>query len=175
MDSLTKQRYLSGNIPGYDSNEIEIEPEYVYMMIPSDWVCIYHKLLAYLADFGEAAIKDCAASCQGSNLYVIQCWNIFQSAVACYNLGLIDKANVLIKYIKAQLELSYSHSDKQVYCKDVDVPISEDGHLKATVSCINDEIKFTVDEETGHLYQEYLEGKYPDKTFKIENNHLIEE
>lgn len=151
-----------------------VSVQYVYLTIPAEWVCIYHKLLVYLADFGEQSIKDCKAVCEGSNINIIQCWNIFQSALACYTLGQFDKANLFIKYIEAQLDLNYKGTDKEVYCGEVMLPITEDGHLKSVVSCINNEISFVVDEETGHLYQKYLEDKYPDKTFVIENDHLIE-
>ena len=44
----------------------EIKPEVVYLTIPTKWVCVYHKLLSYLADFGKMMIDDCNAGCRGS-------------------------------------------------------------------------------------------------------------
>lgn len=175
MDNLHKQVYAGGQILGHNPDEIEINPEYVYMMIPSDWVCLYHKLLGYLADFGEVALKDCKVVCQGNNLYVIQCWNMFQSAVACRNLGKIKQADVLIDYIKAQLDIIYSNSDKEVYCGGGEVFVTKDGHLKARVSCDTDEsYRFFINKEDGHLYEEY-DAETQKTVFHIENGDLISE
>lgn len=157
------------------SNLNEVTPEYVYMMIPFDWVCLYHKLLGYLADFGEAALKDCKAVCQGPNLYVIQCWNMFQSAVACINLGKTKQAELLIKYIEAQLESVYKSSYKTVYSGGGEVFVTEDGRLKARVSCgSGEDYEFFVNVEDGNLYEKYNEETK--KTFfHLEDGDLISE
>ena len=65
----------------------EIKPEVVYLTIPTKWVCVYHKLLSYLADFGKMMIDDCNAGCRGSGKNIITCWNLFQSAVASHAIG----------------------------------------------------------------------------------------
>lgn len=176
MDTQYKKVYIKNDYVPEEKNddEIEINVEYVYLTIPQEYVCIYHKLLVYLADFGEAAIKDCKAACEGTNLYIIQCWNMFQSALACYHLGLLDKAELFIKYIKAQLDLIYKGTDKEVYCDSGVMPINEDGKIRARVSCLNDTVRFYVDAETGKLYEKYLAEKELSTVYSIENNHLIE-
>lgn len=156
------------------SEYVEVDVDVVYMMIPKDYVCTYHKLLVYLSDFGENVIKDCKAICNSKNLYIIQCWNMFQSAIACYNLGLIDKANLFINYIEAQLNLLYRGTDNTEYCGGAIFPITEDGKLTAEVSCLHNNVKFYVDEETKELYEEILSEKQNTPTYTIEDNNLIE-
>lgn len=156
-----------------NDNEVEIAAEYVYLTIPMEYVCLYNKLLVYLADFGEAAIKDCQAACKGQNLYVIQCWNMFQSALACHALGLFDKADLFIKYIEAQLENIYKNSDKEMYeCGATLMPISKDGRLKARVSCDSaGQTRFFTDPETGRLYEEYITQEEYGRVY-VEGDHL---
>lgn len=150
---------------------IEITPEYVYLTIPADWVCVYHKLLVYMADFGKTIVDDCTASCKGNGKNIISCWNLFQSAVACKTLGQDKQAEFFINYIKKQLEYLYGGSDKEIYNHSVPLNITEDGQLKAIVSCGN-ETKFYVDTETYNLYQQYVEDN--DSTqYSIQNNDLI--
>ena len=36
----------------------EIIPEYIYTTIPAEYVCVYHKILAMLADYGEDKIEE---------------------------------------------------------------------------------------------------------------------
>ncbi len=175
MDRQFKPVYVADPYTPERKNdgEVEINVEYVYLTIPRDYVCTYHKLLVYLADFGEAAIKDCQAACKGSNLYIIQCWNMFQSALACYTLGLFDKADLFIKYINAQLDNIYKNTDKEVYCGGSYLPISEDGHLKARVSCDNvGQARFFVDPDTGHMYQESIKDKDVGRVY-IDDGHLM--
>lgn len=152
-------------------NNVTIEPEYVYLTIPSKYVCVYHKLLVFMADFGKRIIDDCNATCKGEGKNIIKCWNLFQSAVACYSLGKIEEANFLIKYITYQLDTIYKGTNNIVFTEPFPVNIDEKGHLKAIVSCnINNEPIFTVDSETGKLYQELTETN---NKYNIVNNNLI--
>ena len=41
------------------SNFKEIELEYVYVTIPADYICVYHRILVLLADFGAEMIHAC--------------------------------------------------------------------------------------------------------------------
>ena len=82
---------------------IEIQAEYVYLTIPAKWVCVYHKLLMYMADYGKTIIDDCSAICKNSNKNILSCWNLFQSALACHTLGKNKEADLFIKYIEKQL------------------------------------------------------------------------
>ena len=83
-----------------NENNIEITPEYVYLTIPREYVCTYHKLLIYLSDFGKALLDDCSSSCKGDNKTVIDCWNMFQSALACKALGKDKEAELLCRRLR---------------------------------------------------------------------------
>ena len=48
-----------------------IEPEYVYVTIPAEYICVYHRILVMLADYGEDMLKDCKATCKDRNSNVI--------------------------------------------------------------------------------------------------------
>lgn len=150
---------------------IEIHPEYVYLTIPAGWICIYHKLLAYMADFGKTIVDDCGAICKGNSKNIITCWNLFQSAVACHALKRDKEAEFFIDYIIKQLDNIYKGTGESVYTNTVPIGITEDGKLKAIVSCDNG-VHFYVDTETGKLYQEYLDDKNNGKVYTIVDGDL---
>lgn len=153
---------------------IEIQPEFLYLTIPADYICTYHKLLVYLADFGKKLLDDCSAVCKGNNKTVIDCWNLFQSALACKSLGQDKQASLFIDYINKQLEQVYRGTDEKLFNGGNYYPITPDGKLKALCSC-QGETKFMTDVETGQMYQEYLDNKDESATFTIEDNDLIVE
>lgn len=132
--------------------ECDPQPEYVYITIPAEYVCVYHKILAMLADFGEEMLKDCKASCTDKNSGVIECYNMFNAAVAARCLGQTKKATLIINYIKAKIN--------QIYKKDSPetgyvFPVDEHGHIKAFVSC-NDRPRFWINSKDGVLYKKNL-------------------
>lgn len=131
-------------------NYVEIQPEYVYMTIPAEYVCIYHKILIMFADFGIDLLKDCQASCNSRNKKVIDCFNMFNAAVAARKLGQDKLAHTLIEYIKAQIDLTYT---TETPFPEVVFPVDEEGKIKAIVGCGN-KPKFLVDAETGKLWEE---------------------
>lgn len=150
---------------------VEIHPEHVYLTIPADWVCVYHKLLTYMTDFGKTIVDDCNAICKGNSKNIISCWNLFQSALACRTLGREKEANFFIDYIKKQLELIYKGTGQNVYKNTVPLAVTEDGKLKAIVSCDNG-THFYVDAETGKLYQQYIDDKNNGKVYTVNDNNL---
>lgn len=128
---------------------IQVEPEYVYVTIPAEYICVYHRILAMLADYGEDMLKNCKASCTDRNSDVIDCFNMFNAAVAARKLGRDKLAETLIKYIKAKINQM---------CRGVDnstsfvFPVDENGQLKAFVSC-NERPMFYINPEDGELYE----------------------
>lgn len=155
-----------------DDTIVEINPEYLYLTIPAEYVCTYHKLLVYLADFGKKLLDDCSASCKGNNKTVIDCWNLFQSALAARSLGQERQANLFIDYINKQLDCIYRGSENEVYGGTVYFPITPDGKLKAVVSCSADS-KFYVDTETGELYQHYLDNNIDNLSINDNDNLTV--
>lgn len=130
------------------SARTEIHPEYVYITIPADYVCVYHRIMAMLADYGEDMLKDCKASCKDRNSNVIDCFNMFNAAVAARKLGKTKLAETLIKYVKAKVCQIYGGDS---YPEGFTFPIDENGTIKSFVSC-GETVKFEIDEEDGELY-----------------------
>ena len=78
------------------SNRKEITPEYIYLTIPAEYVCVYHRIMAMLADYGEEMLKDCKANCTDKNSGVIECFNMFNAACAARHMGEDKKASLII-------------------------------------------------------------------------------
>ena len=131
------------------SELIQIEPEYIYVTIPAEYICVYHRILAMLADYGEDMLKDCKASCTDRNSGVIECFNMFNAAVAARKLGKDKLAETLIKYIKAKINQIYGGKDNST---SFVFPVDENGQLKAFVSC-GERPRFEINPDDGELYQ----------------------
>ena len=144
------------------SERKEVELEYVYVTIPAEYICVYHRILAMLADFGEEMLKDCKASCTDRNSNVIQCFNMFNAAVAARKLGKDKLAETLIKYIKAKINQIYQGNDNLT---SFIFPVDETGHLKAFVSC-GERPKFEIDPEDGELFEHKFNNGF-DEHFRL--------
>ena len=154
------------------SELIQIEPEYIYVTIPAEYICVYHRILAMLADYGEDMLKDCKASCTDRNSNVIDCFNMFNAAVAARKLGKDKLAETLIKYIKAKINQMYRGVDNST---SFVFPVDENGQLKAFVSC-NERPMFHINPEDGELY-EHKFGNGFEEHFGLgdEDNDISEE
>lgn len=154
------------------SELIQVEPEYVYVTIPAEYICVYHRILAMLADYGEDMLKDCKASCTDRNSNVIDCFNMFNAAVAARKLGKDKLAETLIKYIKAKINQMYRGVDNST---SFVFPVDENGQLKAFVSC-NELPMFYINPEDGELY-EHKFGNGFEEHFGLgdEDNDISEE
>ena len=154
------------------SELIQIEPEYVYVTIPAEYICVYHRILAMLADYGEDMLKDCKASCTDRNSNVIDCFNMFNAAVAARKLGKDKLAETLIKYIKAKINQMYRGVDNST---GFVFPVDENGQLKAFVSC-TERPMFYINPEDGELY-EHKFGNGFEEHFGLgdEDNNISEE
>ena len=144
-------------------NSVEVKPEYVYMTIPSKYVCIYIRLLYLIADVGDAILEDCAVTCKGKNNIVVSNWNMFQSALACNALGKEADCDRIMKYIEKQIRHIYS-VENIPYDDILEVPVSEDGQIKVICQC-GEQVKFVTDEVTANNYKEYETHKDDGKTF----------
>ena len=154
------------------SELVQIEPEYIYVTIPAEYICVYHRILAMLADYGEDMLNDCKASCTDRNSNVIECFNMFNAAVAARKLGKDKLAETLIKYIKAKINQMYRGVDNST---SFVFPVDENGQLKAFVSC-NERPMFYINPEDGELY-EHKFGNGFEEHFGLgdEDNDISEE
>jgi hypothetical protein len=157
------------------SKLVKIEPEHVYVTIPAEYVCVYHRIMAMLADYGEEMLKDCKASCTDRNSTVIECFNMFNAAVVSRKLGKYKLAETLIKYVKAKINQIYNGSDNST--ESFIFPVDENGHVKAIVSCKGDSVTFEVSEEDAKLLETIKDTDKDSKfnpTSEIDDNgHLI--
>lgn len=140
----------------------EIEPEYVYVTIPAEYVCVYHRILAMLADYGEEMLKDCKANCTDRNSGVIECFNMFNAAVAARKLGKDKLAETLIKYVKGKINQIYQGKDNST---SFVFPIDENGQLKVFVSC-GERPKFYINPDDGKLYEQKRNNGY-EETYEL--------
>lgn len=138
------------------SNFKQIDLEYVYVTIPADYICVYHRILSLLADYGMEMLQDCKASCSDKNSGVIECFNMFNSAVAARKLGNDKLASLLISYIKAKLNQLYRNKDNST---SFVFPVDETGHLKAIVSC-GERPKFEINEDNGELIEHKFDNGF---------------
>lgn len=141
-------------------------PDYVYMIIPADYACVYARLLVMLSDLGYEMLQDCAAGCKGSNKNIISCWNMFQAACAAHSLNKTKEADTLIKYIKAQINNIYKGSRVPENLGSVTMPIDENGELYAMVTC-GSVPTFEVDVETGLLKEVTKRGEVYTETYGL--------
>lgn len=167
MSEQIDDNYVNGVYVKADGTEqVEINPQYVYMTVPSKYVCVYHKLLVFMAQYGLDMLNDCSATCKGNNKNIVTCWNMFQSAMAAYQLGQDKLAETLLKYIKGQLNIIYEGSEQVQYSGSITLPVDEEGKIHAIVSC-GDAPKFYVDPETGKLWEKKEEGKEYNETYSL--------
>lgn len=103
---------------------------YVYTMIPTEYIFVYQTILTLLADYGEEMLKDCKASCTDKNSDVIDCFNMFNSAVAARRIGKVKLADTIIKYVKEQTLQLYKHRGINIQSFYLD----EDAKLNAFVA-----------------------------------------
>ena len=134
------------------------EPEYVYMTIPAEYVCVYHRILAMLADYGEDMLKDCKAACKDRNSSVIDCFNMFNAAVAARKLGKDSLARTLITYIKSKINQIYKNDDNST---SFVFPVDENGQLKAFVSC-GERPHFEISPDDGQLFEHKFGNGFPE-------------
>lgn len=144
------------------SNLKEVEFEYIYVTIPAEYICVYHRILAMLADYGEDMLKDCKAACKDRNSGVIECFNMFNAAVAARKLGKQSLADVLIKYIKTKINQIYKGKDNST---DFVFPVDENGQLKAFVSC-GERPQFWINADDGDLYEHKFDNGF-DEHFRL--------
>lgn len=136
----------------HTQDSIEINPEYIYMTIPADYVCTYHKILILLSEYGVDMLNDCQAGCSNQNKSIINCFNMFNAAVAARKLGQDKTAETIMKYVNGQLNII--HNYEEIDTKIV-FPVDENGYLKAIISC-GENPTFTIDPETGLLWEKSI-------------------
>lgn len=153
---------VTNSVIDVSANLQEVQFEYVYVTIPAEYICVYHRILAMLADYGEEMLKDCKATCKDRNSGVIECFNMFNAAVAARKLGKDSLAEVLIKYIKTKINQIYKGKDNST---SFVFPVDENGQLKAFVSC-GERPRFFINPDDGELYEHKFDNGF-DEHFRL--------
>lgn len=144
---------------------IPVEPEFVFMTIPADYIGIYQKILIMLADYGEHILKDCIANCDNKNVPVIECYNMFIAAMSARKLGKKEIAEQLIHTIKKKINSLYKGFEN---ARTMVFPLDEHGDIKAFVTC-GERPLFQINADQGKLYaHKYNKGF--DEHFRLTDN-----
>lgn len=101
-----------------------LDAEYVYITVPKEHIHLYHRLMALMADYGEAKLKDCTAECLRNNQLVINAFNVFNAAIGALNIRHDESlAKVLFKYVNATIDNLYKGLEEEpqfIYESDID-------------------------------------------------------
>lgn len=81
-----------------------VNVEYVVIKAPLEWFRTYHKILELLACWGERKVVNPKCKCSGSSDIIIEAYELYQSAVAAYNLDKEEEGEQIIKHIDSLLE-----------------------------------------------------------------------
>lgn len=84
---------------------------YIYIVVPEEYSNLYVYILELLAEYGECTLKDCHCSCSDKSTCIIECYNLFNAAIAAKEVGKDKLAGLIINYIKARL--NYKEPDVQ--------------------------------------------------------------
>lgn len=74
---------------------------------PDEWEATHKHILILFSEYGVEAIKDCKSLCANRNSRLVDCFNIFNSAVAAYAAGYIKKATLTYNYLVGQLKIYF--------------------------------------------------------------------
>lgn len=132
----------------------------IYLLIPENYITIYQKLITLIIN-NNKVIKEKPDNVV--NKQIINCWNLFQSAVAAYNLGFIKQADFFINFIDCNIDKIKNIDEKLILQLN-------DGNLEKVINNKED-VEFKVDISTGQLIQI---GEIKDN-ITIKDNYLIQE
>ena len=84
--------------------------EILYLKVPVKYKPTYNRLLRAMADFGKDIVINCERNNTSLNNSVITCWNMFQTVLACNELGRDKEAEFYLNYINKQMDIVYKNS-----------------------------------------------------------------
>lgn len=103
-----------------------LDIEYVVIKAPIEWFRTYHKILELLACWGERKVVNPKCKCSGSSDIIIEAYELYQSAVAAYNLDKKEEGDKIIKHIDSLLEGYESAESFVVTIADVTYMFTKD-------------------------------------------------
>ena len=143
--------YVVYGPPTYSVNNINIKEillSDIYLLIPENYITIYQKLITLIIN-NNKAIKEKPDNVV--NKQIINCWNLFQSAVAAYNLGFEKDADFFISFINCNID-NIINKYGEIYNETFYFEHPDMIGIRGTEITIDD-IDFYVNNEDGNIYQ----------------------
>lgn len=141
--------YNNDSLPLVDNINIkEILLSDIYLLIPENYITIYQKLITLIIN-NNKAIKEKPDNIV--NKQIINCWNLFQSAVAAYNLGFEKDADFFISFINCNID-NIINKYGEIYNETFYFEHPDMIGIRGTEITIDD-IDFYVNNEDGNIYQ----------------------
>jgi hypothetical protein len=101
-----------------------MDKTYIYIAIPEKYKIVYETMMIASLEVGEATLKECNCDCHNKNNCLRECYDLFNSVVAAYNLNQEKLADTIIKYIIAKLKEAKIYVDENlVLPEDIGVDI----------------------------------------------------
>lgn len=81
----------------------DLDVEFIYTYVPLVWYRTYHKILELLVCYGEKKVINPKCKCAGGDNTVLECYDLFQCAIAAYNLDKQEEGQSIIDNIESLL------------------------------------------------------------------------
>lgn len=80
--------------------------DFLYLKIPNEYSCVYDKLINDLSSLGLKGLVDCKKLSLPDNKIknLFDSWNMFQIACAAYEVGEVDKADIVLNFINKKMK-----------------------------------------------------------------------
>ena len=167
-DADTIFNNVSRSLEIYDKVITDGEDFNIY--INKDYICIYHRILKYIANLDSNKFVSCNNICNCNNKFIIKLLNIFYSALANYNLNNYKVAKFFINYVDLELKKANNEITNKEYSGVVRVEINDKQHLLSYVTCGDiDKSKLEINPSTGNL----LWTKKSKVNYVIKNNKYL--
>lgn len=92
-----------------DSNLEEVTEVYAAsgftIVVPLDYLSVYKVILILFTELGEDMLNDCSSICKNKGKSIVDCYAMFEAAIAAKNNGKDALADTIIHYLKEQLNL----------------------------------------------------------------------
>jgi len=88
------------------NNLVIVEPGFISVIIPTAYLPTYYRLLATVIKHGEESIAN-KKPCKYRDTDVVDCFNLFNAAIASVEVNKVKLADLIISYINAKLDTLY--------------------------------------------------------------------
>lgn len=133
----------------------------IYLLIKENYITTYQKLITLIIN-NNKAIKEKPDNVV--NKQIIDCWNLFQSAVAAYNLGFEKDADFFISFIDCNID-NIINKYGEIYNETFYFEHPDMIGIRGTEITIDD-IDFYVNDKDGNIYQKINKDETDNKKIR---------